>query len=136
MKTIVNILKGIGITFAVLVGLILYQCTGPHSPEALVKEIKEFRAEAEKRESAGDFHQTNAVTTFNSTERKSHYDLAWNAYRDAELAWQEYLNDVSKLSRYEGTKQIEQNSRAVAESKIAELRNKQDRIIDAIKATQ
>jgi hypothetical protein len=131
MKTIMNIFKGIGITFAVLVGLILYQCTGPHSPEALVKEIKEFRAEAEKRESDGDLHQLKAFTTYNSAERKGYYKLAAFAYGDAEAAWRNYLGHASKLGRYEQTKQYEQQTRTLAERKIAELDDKELRAFAA-----
>ena len=125
MKTIMNILKGIGITFAILLGLILYQCTGPHSPEAVLKEMKEFEDEANQRERAGDQHQLIAATTLNSAERKSYYKQAAFAYGDAEAAWRNFSGHASKLGRYKDSKQYEQQTRALAERKIAELDDKE-----------
>ncbi|MFB2881986.1 hypothetical protein [Floridanema aerugineum] len=125
MKTIVNILKGIGITFVILVGLVLYQCNGPHSEEALVKELEEFKAEANQRERAGDQFQIMAATTFNSAERKGYYQQAAFAYGDAEAAWRSCLGNASKLGKYEKTKSYEEQFRALAERKISELDQKE-----------
>lgn len=124
MKIIINIIKGIGITLAAIMLLILYQCTGPHSPQDLVKEMREIRSEAENREQDGDRLHIAAITNFNSADRQANFKAANIAYFEAEMAWERYLSYTYKLSRYNETQRLENASRNLAKRKISELENK------------
>ncbi len=99
-----NFLKGLGIVILLAVGFVIYEVTGPHSPEAVVGKMESTLAEAQRLAMNGDIWFDRALSTVGTSQPdkcKFNFTSASVAYHDAYNQYTLLQGYSDKLSKWD-----------------------------------